>query len=70
VDFGDGNKGEGKMVSNTYKKGGTYKVQLNVNDNAGTPCSTSAMTRTINVNSAPTADAGEDIDMCFATTRN
>jgi PKD repeat protein len=66
-DFGDGTKGEGRTVSKTYEKGGTYQVRLYVNDNSGTPCSTGSMAKAINVNSAPTANAGEDIDMCFAT---
>ena len=38
-DFGDGTTGEGKVVSKTYEKGGTYNVRLTANDNAGTPCS-------------------------------
>lgn len=63
--FGDGTKGEGKTVSKTYEKGGTYKVLLNVNDNSGTPCSTSSSSKTININSVPVANAGEDINMCI-----
>ncbi len=68
-DFGDGTRGEGKTVSKAYQKGGTYKVSLFVNDNAGTPCSTGSMVKTISINSAPVADAGKDIDMCFAVNQ-
>ncbi|MBP7216230.1 MAG: PKD domain-containing protein [Candidatus Omnitrophica bacterium] len=68
-DFGDGTKGKGRTINKTYEKGGTYKVLLGVDDGAGTPCSTGSMVKTINVNSAPIADAGSDIDMCFATNQ-
>ena len=68
-DFGDGTKGEGKTVEKVYQKGGTYKVFLHVNDNAGTACSTGSATRTIKINSAPIANAGDDIDTCFAANQ-
>jgi len=64
-DFGDGSKAEGRTVTKTYQKGGTYQVRLNVNDNSGTTCSTGMFTKAISINSAPVANAGEDIDMCF-----
>jgi len=69
-DFGDGTKGEGKTASKIYQKGGTYKVKLNVNDNAGTACSSGEVFKTITVNSAPVADAGKDIDMCLTVDRD
>jgi PKD repeat protein len=34
-DFGDGNSGDGKTVTHTYEKAGTYKVTLTVVDSAG-----------------------------------
>jgi len=68
--FGDGTKAEGKVVNKTFDKGGVYKVQLIANDNSGTACSTGTITKTINVNSAPVADAGEDVNMCVAPGRD
>lgn len=68
-DFGDGTNGEGKTVSKTYDKGGTYQVRLLVDDKAGTPCSNDTVTKQIYVNSPPVADAGDDIDICFSTSQ-
>ncbi|MFA6636475.1 MAG: PKD domain-containing protein, partial [Candidatus Omnitrophota bacterium] len=63
--LGDGTRAEGQKVQHTYAKGGTYNVTLNVDDNAGTACSTDTIQRTIKVNTSPVADAGRDIDMCL-----
>jgi PKD repeat protein len=50
-DFGDGNKGFGKMPSHTYTKSGTYNVTLTVTDNNGAQ-DTDAMTVKV-INPAP-----------------
>ncbi len=64
-DFGDGTSGEGKRVNKIFEKGGTYKVRLTVNDNAGTACSIETIQKMISINSSPIADAGEDMDLCL-----
>lgn len=64
-DFGDGTTAEGKSVSKAYEKGGTYKVRLTVNDNAGTACSVETAQKMVAINTAPVADAGKDIDLCL-----
>lgn len=64
-DFGDGTKAEGKSVSKVYEKNGVYAVKLTVNDNENTPCSIASIEKLVRVNSAPSADAGEDIEICF-----
>ena len=64
-DFGDGTSGEGKIVKKTYPKGGRYKIKLYVDDNSGSPCNNGTITRDIEINSAPVANAGGNIDMCF-----
>jgi PKD repeat protein len=63
-DFGDGETAEGVKVTKTYAKGGTYKVALIVDDNAGTRCSVASIQKPISVNTPPVAEAGRDIDMC------
>ncbi|MBN3039820.1 MAG: PKD domain-containing protein [Candidatus Omnitrophica bacterium] len=62
--FGDGENGEGKRVSHTYKKSGSYDVQLIVSDASGTSCSTDSDTLTVNLNKRPDIDAGEDRNAC------
>ncbi|MBU4457137.1 MAG: PKD domain-containing protein, partial [Candidatus Omnitrophica bacterium] len=54
-DFGDGKTGKGEKVSHKYAKGGTYKVNLIVDDDSGTECSSTSDTITVDVNSTPTA---------------
>ena len=54
-DFGDGEKGEGKIVSHQYPKGGTYQVKLTVDDGTKTSCSSSTDKISVNVNSMPKA---------------
>jgi PKD repeat protein len=63
-DLGDGTTAKGKQITKKYAKGGTYTVILAVDDNAGTPCSVDRLQKTIKVNEAPIADAGDDISMC------
>ncbi|MCM8793863.1 MAG: PKD domain-containing protein, partial [Candidatus Omnitrophica bacterium] len=65
-DFGDGTKGEGIKVSKAYKKRGTYKVFLEVDDQQCTQCSKNSFARPIKVNSPPLAEAGSDINLCIS----
>lgn len=65
-DLGDGTSATGLKVSKAYKAGGKYRVKLFVDDNAGTVCSAGVKEKTIIVNSAPTVNAGPDIDRCLA----
>ena len=63
--FGDGTTAEGQSITKTFTKGGTYNVQLMVDDNAGTTCSHDGTSKTIKINTPPVANAGEDIDLCL-----
>ncbi len=54
-DFGDGKSEKGKNVSHKYAKGGTYKVNLIVDDNSSTECSNASDVITVDVNSTPSA---------------
>lgn len=64
-DLGDGTTQTGVAASKTFTKGGLYRIQLQVNDNAGTACSTDSAEKTIKVNTKPVADAGKDIAVCI-----
>lgn len=64
-DFGDGTTAEGKRVDKAYQKSGIYRVQLKVNDNAGTSCSVAKAMKNITVNAPPVIGSIEDIDMCI-----
>jgi PKD repeat protein len=62
--FGDGTSAEGARVTKTFTKGGIYKVQLIVDDNLGTECSTECAYLNVKVNTPPVANAGgKDIVM-------
>ena len=67
--FGDGTTGDGKVVTHTYNKSGSYKVVLNVDDGAGSACSTDCTSKCIAINAGPTADAGCDIERCVRATK-
>lgn len=56
--FSDGTSAEGVRVTKKFEKGGTYKVQLIVDDNLGTECSTECAYMNVKVNTPPTANAG------------
>ena len=64
-DFGDGTSAEGVQVTKSYDKGGTYNVQLTVDDNSRTTCSADSAGKTITINTNPVANAGQDIDLCL-----
>lgn len=56
-DFGDGEKGEGAEVIHRFTQPGTYKVQLNVLDNANVSNSEQTTESSIIINAAPVAKA-------------
>lgn len=62
-DFGDGTRGEGADVPHTYAAGGTYRVQLTV-DNGRGRCATDVAMATVRVNTAPVAKAVEQVRLC------
>jgi PKD repeat protein len=64
-DFGDGTNGEGAQVTKAFEQGGRYNVLLSVNDNANTSCSTDSIGKVISINTKPTANAGDDVDLCL-----
>jgi PKD repeat protein len=64
-DFGDGTGAEGAQVTKSFDKGGTYNVQLAVDDNSGTTCSSDSVGKLITINTKPVANAGNDIDLCL-----
>lgn len=64
-DFGDGTSAEGVQVTKSYDKGGSYKVQLSVDDNSDTTCSADSTAKIITINTNPVAEAGQDIDFCL-----
>jgi large repetitive protein len=64
-DLGDGTKAEGVKVKKRYAKGGTYKVNLLVDDNEKSSCSTDSTSQVIRINTPPVANAGSDIDICL-----
>jgi len=68
-DFGDSTKGEGKVVTKSYQRGGNYTVRLIVDDNEGSACSIASTEKRIAINANPVADAGNDLDLCFSPTQ-
>lgn len=66
-DFGDGTTESGKVVSHTYKKGGTYNVKLAVDDSQGLQCSSDVDNITVKLNKRPVADAGLNLVCCVET---
>jgi PKD repeat protein len=64
-DFGDGQKGNGKTNSHTFKSTGNYDVKLIVNDSTNLGCGTGIDFINVRLNKAPKAEAGEDIIGCL-----
>jgi PKD repeat protein len=63
--FGDGTiLKAGPKVSHLYKRGGTYRVTVIVDDTKETACSTATATVDIKVNTPPVADAGANTSCC------
>ncbi|MDD5438679.1 MAG: PKD domain-containing protein [Candidatus Omnitrophica bacterium] len=67
--FGDGTTGEGKTVTHSYAKGGSYLVSLCVDDNANSECSTSCAQMRVCVNEPPIANAGSNVDLCLPASK-
>ena len=63
-DFGDGESAEAVNPIHAYKKGGHYRVRLDVVDDSGLACDTGRAVRILEVIDAPIADAGEDRTVC------
>ncbi|GJQ62206.1 MAG: hypothetical protein SCALA702_12590 [Melioribacteraceae bacterium] len=60
-DFGDGNTAEGSNVNHTYTEAGNYFVTLEVTTDSETKCNNAVFREMITVNSAPVAEAGDDM---------
>ncbi len=54
-DFGDGTTTEGEVVNHSYSKGGSYNVNLTVDDNSGSSCNKSSAGFVAQVNATPVA---------------
>jgi len=54
-DFGDGESAEGARVNHTFKKGGSYRVILTVNDSSGSACGAANASIVATVNNRPEA---------------
>ena len=59
-DFGDGARGEGKVVEYAWTRAGTYQVTLSVVDDSGTASARQSVSVPIRIDAAPVADAGPD----------
>jgi len=59
-DFGDGEKGVGKIVDHSYDKPGKYTARLTIRDNANVKNSTASDQLTVVINYPPVARAGSD----------
>lgn len=62
--MGDGTVKEGKSVSHTYAKGGSYTASVSVDDGKGTPCSTSMDALNVRINSAPMVSLNQARNAC------
>ncbi len=64
-DFGDGTPaGEGARVSHTYAEGGSYPVQLTVDDGTGLSNASASAVITVAINRPPVAVAGANKQVC------
>jgi PKD repeat protein len=68
-DFGDGTTAEGARVTKVYERSGRYRINLTVDDNAGSPCSSVTKGMIITVKEAPLADAGADVEACLSNNQ-
>jgi len=59
-DFGDGARGEGKVVDYAWTKAGNYTVTLTVVDDSGTTSARQFISMPIRIDAAPVADTGPD----------
>ena len=63
--FCDGTSAQGKQVTKAFPYGGSCKVTLSVNDNSGTSCNLSTLSKTVKVNTPPAIGKYKDIDLCI-----
>ena len=63
-DFGDGSAAKGVKVEHAFNAPGSYHVTLAVDDGSGVLNSTAETTLTVNINHAPTPEAGPDCLVC------
>jgi PKD repeat protein len=61
--FSDGTTAEGQVVKHTFTCGGVHNVKLTVDDGSCSACCTDMACMNVRVNSAPCADAGENVCM-------
>lgn len=66
-DFGDGNKGRRFKTTHKFKESGRYNVTLTVTDNLNVENSSELVSKTVEVNYRPIANAGKDIFSCTQT---
>lgn len=70
-DFGDGCTGTGQVVKHNFTCGGCKRVTLTVDDGSCSACCTDSAYLDVRVNSAPCAEAGEDVCMqCICPDAN
>ena len=65
-EFVDGTTAEGAEVTHVYPGGGSFQVQLVVDDGRGTSCSTDLAATTVRVNSPPVAKTDQALSVCAA----
>lgn len=65
-DFGDGTTAEGVEVTHAYPRGGSFQVELVVDDGRGTSCSTDRAETTVRINSPPVAKTEQELTVCAA----
>ncbi|KAA3606486.1 MAG: PKD domain-containing protein [Calditrichaeota bacterium] len=66
-DFGDGNTGRRFKATHKFKESGRYNVTLTVTDNLNVENSSESVSKTVEVNYQPVANAGKDIFSCTQT---
>ncbi|HRK62443.1 MAG TPA: PKD domain-containing protein [Candidatus Omnitrophota bacterium] len=66
--LGDGTVKEGKSVTHTYAKGGSYTATVTVDDGKGTPCSTAMDAVNVRINSAPMVSLNQAKNACTGET--
>ena len=63
--FGDGTTlGAGSKISHTYDHGGSYRINVIVDDQKGTLCSTATANVNLHINTPPIANAGPNSSCC------
>ena len=63
--LGDGTTKTGSKVTHTYDKPGNYTARLTVSDSGAAGCGSDTASVNISLNSAPMANAGDDVGVCL-----